>query len=1239
MSDLEQRSAEGPPARPSSTRRWARGVAAAAAGACAIVALAALVLPFAAGPPLLRYVVARMTAPLCGSFHVDGGRLPWDTVPRLLRGRPVGVTLENVRILAADGGEVLAAAALSASVTVHRNPWRATLAETRLAHGRWALASAGGSTPGFIRAWSTVPAGAARDACVARPPPRAPAARSQPPAAPGPPASAAPPPPPLLAIVALRLEAMDVELDFPAWGLRLGAVDTNGTLSIGRSAVVFEANDAHAATGGLLRIGGSRDRWTTRVPFDRVDIKRVAITPDAPADVVLDVTSATTGGARLSGRATFKDVLAVPRTHHARHAPAPPDRTPPPPRPAPGLDLDARWTGADAALAQIDARWLPGWARALTLGVDITTGLRGPFTKLAGEVGARLPGIHLAARLATNGALDVDLDLDDADTAPLTNPALQPLLGGRLSGTLRLRALLAPTLADTVADIREADLRLSRTRRGPFPREFQLSVGQARTRARPHSDDTLAVALAGARLARSTLRLDGIDARWATLRARGAVVADAAGNDVDARFSVDVGSLARLLPSFPVQGVTRFRLGMRGRFDDMTARVQFTAPALITLWSETFVLPATVTASLVSGDILTIDRFTVAHRGGGAVAASGRIVFDGPVRAHADVSGYPLDGVPGLGLVPLPALVAGGTAPASLGETLRGNLDATLDMTGSFDRLALDGQLTVRAARLAGRPLGDGTLRLRARADDIAFQGTLGDTVAFQGTARPPPPPHAGGAGARQGLVGTATVDVRDFHLRPWLPRKWAAAGAAGATAADPRITGRLVATLPPAAAPALRAALRLSDGGTDLQLQGSVDGDRSAAAVRGRVELARLAPAWSTWLAAADGALDIDLTLAEGPASRWAIDRLAGYAIFTRDLSLRPRGKTAELFAPLTIAAGGRIDAAGVHIGSPGLALSAARGHVRADVSGEIVVDPLTPAATRLALSVRGRVDAAALAPAGRAGDATTTATAAWAPTGGSILVSGRVGGNVARPRIDADATVDLAVRVGTPTPARPALALRATGVVSARGDTLSTTGLRVAIGGVGDLTVGSAARPAAVWWTARGNASAPEQGLAVGPLILRSIDAAIAGRNLQVSGDLAPLSIGDLDLAVRLTGRFDGALLLQGDIDVSHAKIDPGRKRVPAPGRAARGPWYRAIPPRLTVDLTLRGAGGGIEVAVPILPDVTADFECRLIATAHGASLSGRLRGDGAYSTAAITLYDWLQPNRIRACQVLPR
>ena len=142
---------------------------------------------------------------------------------------------------------------------------------------------------------------------------------------------------------------------------------------------------------------------------------------------------------------------------------------------------------------------------------------------------------------------------------------------------------------------------------------------------------------------------------------------------------------------------------------------------------------------------------------------------------------------------------------------------------------------------------------------------------------------------------------------------------------------------------------------------------------------------------------------------------------------------------------------------------------------------------------------------------------------------------------------------------------------------------------------------------------------------------------RGTAVGGPASPLEIPDLDADARLTGDARGDLRLAGEVAVAGGSYDASRGgRSKAPKARASGPWYHLLPPRLTLELLLHGPRKAMRVAVPVLPDVTGDFQCHLVATNRGASLGGRLRGDGAYARAAVAIYDWFTPGDLRRCQI---
>ena len=156
--------------------------------------------------------------------------------------------------------------------------------------------------------------------------------------------------------------------------------------------------------------------------------------------------------------------------------------------------------------------------------------------------------------------------------------------------------------------------------------------------------------------------------------------------------------------------------------------------------------------------------------------------------------------------------------------------------------------------------------------------------------------------------------------------------------------------------------------------------------------------------------------------------------------------------------------------------------------------------------------------------------------------------------------------------------------------------------------------------------------------PFRLGRVDVPFGGQDLKIGQPSSQLYVPDLDATLRLTGDGRGDLKIGGQVAVAGGSYDSSRggsnKKASGKPRAA-GPWYHALPPHLTLDLELRGTNKGMRVAVPVIPDVTVDFQCHLLATNHGATWTGHLRGDTAYARAALTIADWFVDSDLRKCQ----
>ena len=235
---------------------------------------------------------------------------------------------------------------------------------------------------------------------------------------------------------------------------------------------------------------------------------------------------------------------------------------------------------------------------------------------------------------------------------------------------------------------------------------------------------------------------------------------------------------------------------------------------------------------------------------------------------------------------------------------------------------------------------------------------------------------------------------------------------------------------------------------------------------------------------------------------------------------------------------------------------------------------------------------------------------------------ISGTLGATPG-PRIDGQARLDgLTVQLSPTTPAA-----RASGVVEAHGDTLRTDTLRVDIAGVGAVTIGRAGAPATA------------ELASLSPFRLGRVEVPFAGQDLRIGDSSSKLYLPDLDADLRLSGDGRGELRISGQVATAGGSYDSSRGGKQQPSSAekprASGAWYRALPPHLTLDLALRGTNKGMRVAVPVLPDVTVDFQCHLLATNRAATWSGHLRGDGTYARAAVAVADWFSDNDLRKCQ----
>jgi hypothetical protein len=1132
-------------------------------------------LPLVVRGPVARWAVARATANLCGKFELGGGHLGWAAVWQLLLGRPTELALQDVRITGADGKMVFAAERLEATLEVHRKPARLVLSNVLMARGGWRLAlpqNAVGSFDAFLGVPDEGRAG-----CLD---PLAKRARKKPAGRRGPAAS--------VVIRNIEFEDVDVDLAFPVWELELARVNAAGTLALGGDGppLQFEARDVIAA-GGALRIGRRGEAWTARVPFEAVAITDVGVTPAAPSDLRLEVAGAETGRAKLSGHAAFRNIF-----------PPGPNQRPPGP---PGLAVDARWANFGGALTGLDASWRPEGAWAKHLDGDLRATIEGPFSAMAGSLEVQGGGTRVKARVA-HGAADLSLAFAGVETGWMLDPALRPLLGGLLHGRFHATARLWPTFAGIEAEIPDADLRLDRRRAPSGPRHFQLRIGKS---ARGEGAiDTLYATVTSIRLADAILRLADLRVDWtgltARVDARVAFAAPARGptktgpaaprrprSEVDARGKLAVAALEDWIPGGAVTGPLSLSATANGTIDRLDAALAFPPRTAIAVLGQRFLLPRRIDARLASDGGLSVPRFQLRRIGGGTIDVGGRIGEAGKLAASLAVSDYPAGELPGLDLG---------------AHKLTGALHADLTLDGALERPTLKGQAGVIGLAFDRRPVGDVLTSLRLGPDGGEADATIDPGVIVHARVR-----------RRPSLTIDATVALRERALGPWLPPP--VSGAPLFASGEAKVGYR-------AGAFSGDGMVKLAGPGlTDVALDGQLHGLDARARLKGEIDVARWPQLWSRAFKSAAGALDVDLTVVPAVSPKSPISahpRLSGNVRIGQALVLR----SARWPAPITVDGGGRLDLDGQALTLDGFTITTPG--LRGGVAGHATLDADDLERTRLALVLEAELDAAHFPlrlPSG-------------VSVSGRATIDAQIGGTLGAtpgPRVDGNARLDgLTVQLSPTTPAA-----RATGVVEAHGDTLRTDGLRVDIASVGAVVIGSPGTPASA------------ELASLSPFRLGIVDVPFHGRDLKIGQPSSPLYIPTLDTDMRLSGDGRGELKVTGVVAVAGGSYDSSRggsKKKGASGASgsssgkprASGPWYRALPPHLTLDLELRGVNKGLSVAVPVLPDVSVDFQCHLLATTRGAKWSGRLRGDGAYARTALALADWFTDHDLRGCQL---
>jgi hypothetical protein len=634
-------------------------VAAAVVGLALFVAMGA---PLAVRGAVLAHLVEHLSQDLCGSVRLDGGHFSLGVVPALLFQRPFEVVFDNVRILEPEGLVFFRARAVRVRMTVLRRPWDVAVDEVTLSDGAWALVNKRPGEPITVAFTKVPPTG--RSECRApTPPPARPPRQGE-----------------VLEARRVIVRNVSVVLSFPDWGAILDSADARGSLKVRVAGdelqFLFDVRDLVAKRGGALRIGPAGGPLTPEVPFDDVAIGRIAVTEEAPQNILLEVRRARTADATLSGRALFTDAL-VPAP---RRVPA-------------GMKLDAEWRGVGEALAR-DPTWAPLGARLARLDSVLHASLRGPFVALSGSAALVGRGAALEGKLLPQRRYELSVQFRDLDTNPLVAPSWREQLGGRLNGRIFVKAQVGrkPRSASMSASMSVDTLELDLRRTGPGVDARRVVVGRS---VRASSSADLQIGIGRLALERRVLRV-------APLRARGR------GIDLTVNLSAE-------------------REASSGAFLFQAA----SAPdSRVVIRGETFRLPPLLRARLDAEHEITIEPASVSRLGGGAIDVGGAVRSGGRTDLRVAVRDYPLARIPGLAGVHVPG------PGTSVGQLLQGQVNASFDVTGPTRRPCLSGQLGLTGVSWAGRRLGDGRIVFRCLPDGARYEGTLIGALKIRGELR-----------------------------------------------------------------------------------------------------------------------------------------------------------------------------------------------------------------------------------------------------------------------------------------------------------------------------------------------------------------------------------------------------------------------------------------------------------------------------------------------------------------------
>ena len=824
----------------------------AAVAVIAIAAAIAVLAPLIIRGALFGRLVEAMMPATRGHLHIGSGRWSWGEIYGLVRGQPVAVALDDVRVVDPEGTEVLRVRHVSARIEGHRKPFKITIHDLRVEDADWIFGQMRHEQKiGFLAAFEPV----ARRARPARPS----GGTSE------------------IAIVGARLEGLNATFDFPSWGLVLKDVHADAGLGVvgGRPTAApftFDVRAADVRAGGQLRIFGPHDGF--ELPFSRARLDRVATTAASPDAIVLEASGVATGRSTLGLAGAFTGLYGL----------TPASRTP-------GLSIDARFEDAADAIDALARSRRLGWHIPAGPGAALALRFRGTFARPEGAVTLESPSLGRVAADATFDGRRASggLDFERFELGALLPLPLRPFATGALDGTIRGHLDLGrPVPLDGPMALDEMSLTLTRPPGAGAPRKLRAHLGP--TSAAPAKPGTFALDLGGIRYVAGAIRLPKLTFKLygGRFTAAGQVAIRDETNMhwlpsplADLSLSAQGFSIESLLGESIVRGGADFRARVRGPLDDLAVDVELPPRATISALGERFGLPARIPVRIAE-DAILFERVELTGPEGSLLDAGGRVGLDGKLGIGVEVQAFPIHRLPGL---------------AQTGLPISGRVGGELKLAGGPGIPAISGHLDFAPVTFQGRSVGGGTLTISPGPHGaIRAHGRVVDGLDADGELE-----HA-----REGLKGEARLELTKLRLDPFLAKLPGGITAAGVLSgkvtariapgrpaeAEGRLSELTLVVSPPAVRRRPGRPIELhADGDIDLsatsgegpirmgparfrgdigafEVAGEGRGDDLTGTVRGRIDFAPFAELTKVWFDRLVGAVDVNLTAAHAGAT-----------------------------------------------------------------------------------------------------------------------------------------------------------------------------------------------------------------------------------------------------------------------------------------------------------------------------------------------------------------------------------